>query len=176
MAEIDARPLIDKQGNQFFPYTDISCVNGLPDNLEDLDSNDVLIDISDIKNQLANLPPFPTITDTGWKNISLSSGITEYSSTWTPKYRLITINGVSFLSLKGAVKGLTGATTIGTLPNDVTPKIISTLPYVQTMSAINNTPQFNKLSVQTNGNILLEYSTTSISSNQWLPIGTTLML
>ena len=55
MAEIDARPLIDSRGNQYFPLTDISCVNGLPDNLEDLNDNDVVGDISNIQIRLNNI-------------------------------------------------------------------------------------------------------------------------
>lgn len=55
MAEINTRTLLDKQGNPYFPLTDISCVNGLPDNLEDFADSDILGDISNIQNRLDNI-------------------------------------------------------------------------------------------------------------------------
>lgn len=174
-----------KTGENVYVVSHVDYVDGMPDDFSDYDLGDIQDNVSTINNNLGSVQSqinnlqsqiSSMVKDTGWQNITLNSGITAYSTSWTPQYRFLTINGVSFLSLKGAVKGLTGATTIGTLPSDVTSKIINTLPYVQTMSAINNTPQFNKLSVQSNGNVILEYSTTSLTNSQWIPIGTTLML
>lgn len=172
-------------GKPFYVQAHIDGLDGMPDDFADYDLGDIQDNVSTINDNLGSVQSqinnlqsqiSSMVTDTGWQNITLNSGITSYSTSWTPQYRFITINGVSFLSLKGAVKGLTGAATIGALPSDVASKISNTLPYVQTMSAINNTPQFNKLSVQTNGNIILEFSTTSLTNSQWIPIGTTLML
>lgn len=174
MAEIDARPLIDKEGNQFFPYTDVECVNGLPDNLEALDSNDLLGDIIDIKNQLATMP---TVTDTRWQNILLNSGITAYSSNETPMARLITVGGVSFLSLKGAVKGLKATGTMGALPESIATQLTGNRPFVQNSSVVSGVANFARWRVQASGNIDLERATQStIDVAHWFPIDITIMI
>jgi hypothetical protein len=174
MAEIDARPLVDKEGNQFFPYTDITCVNGLPDNLEALDSNDILGDIIDIKNQLATMP---TVYDTWWQNITLNSGVTAFSSSETPMARLMTVGGVSFLSLKGAVKGLKATGTVGALPSNITNQLTGNRPFVQNSSVVSGNANFARWRVQSSGNIVLESTTQStIDATHWFPIDITIMI
>ncbi|NQD98946.1 hypothetical protein [Staphylococcus xylosus] len=179
MAVIDARPLIDKEGNQFFPFTDVSCVNGLPDNIGELNSNDVIEDLSSIKIQIANLQSAieNTVHDTDWQNIILNEGIIPYSLNETPKARLISVSGVSFLSLKGAVKGLTTTGTIGHLPESLNVVLSENRPFVQNSSVISNTPNFARWRVQTTGNLDLERATQStISASNWFPINTTIMI
>lgn len=179
MAVIDARPLIDKEGNQFYPVTDVSCVNGLPDNIEELNSTDVIEDLSSVKIQIANLQSAieNTVHDTDWQNIVLNNGITAYSTNETPKARLISVSGVSFLSLKGAVKGLTATGTIGYLPESLNVVLSESRPFVQNSSVISGTPNFARWRVQTTGSIDLERATQStIATSNWFPINTTIMI
>lgn len=179
MAVIDARPLIDKEGNQFYPVTDVSCVNGLPDNIEELNSTDVIEDLSSVKIQIANLQSTieNTVHVTDWQNIVLNNGITAYSTNETPKARLISVSGVSFLSLKGAVKGLTATGTIGHLPESLNVVLSESRPFVQNSSVISNTPNFARWRVQTTGNLDLERATQStISASNWFPIDTTITI
>lgn len=174
-----------KTGENVYVQTDISAVDGMPDDFSDYDLGDIQDNVSSlndnlgsVQSQINNLQSQISnmVTDTGWQNITLNTGITAYSTSWTPQYRFITINGVSFLSLKGAVKGLTGAATIGTLPSSVVNKITDIRPFIQSMSNTNGTPNFNRWSVQPNGNINLEYSTTTITNTQWISFDITIML
>ncbi len=179
MAVIDARPLIDKEGNQYFPFTDVSCVNGLPDNIEELNSTDVIEDLSSIKIQIANLQSAieNTVHDTGWQDIVLNNGITPYSANETPKAKVISVSGVSFLSLKGALKGLTAIGTIGYLPKSLNVVLSESRPFVQNSSIISGTPNFARWRVQTTGNIDLERATQStITASNWFPIDTIIMI
>lgn len=106
-----------KTGENVYVVSHVDYVDGMPDDFENYDLDGLQDNVSTIndnlgtvQSQLNNLQSQISnmVTDTGWQNINLNSGITAYSTNWTPKYRFITINGVSFLSLKGAVKGLTG--------------------------------------------------------------------
>lgn len=174
-----------KTGENVYVVSHVDYVDGMPDDFSDYDLGDIQDNVSTINDNLGSVQSqinnlqsqiSNMVKDTGWQNITLNSGITSYSTSWTPQYRLITINGVSFLSLKGAVKGLTGATTIGTLPSNVVNKITDIRQFVESMSVTSSTPNFNRWRIQTNGNIDLEYSTTTISNTQWLSIDTTIML
>lgn len=184
--EIDVRFLEDREGNKFYPIANAKYVEGLPDEIEDItvikdEVSGTKKHIDDIESQIKNLQSvvenMPTVTDTDWQNITLNSGITEYSTKETPKARLVSVNGVSFLSLKGAVKGLKGLTTIGTLPTSIVDYIIEDKPFVQNTSKTNSTTNFARWRIQTNGDIVLEGATQStIENTHWFPIGTTVTL
>ncbi|MBF7019206.1 hypothetical protein ISO99_04705 [Staphylococcus sp. 18_1_E_LY] len=174
-----------KTGENVYVVSHVDYVDGMPDDFEDYDLDGLQDNVSTINDNLGSVQSqinnlqsqiSSMVKDTGWQNITLNSGITSYSTSWTPQYRFITINGVSFLSLKGAVKGLTGAATIGTLPSNVVNKITDIRPFIQSMSNTNGTPNFNRWSVQPNGNINLEYSTTTITNTQWISFDITIML
>ncbi|ASZ78265.1 tail fibers protein [Staphylococcus phage SA4] len=50
-----------------------------------------------------------TVNDTGWENIKLESGIIASNSSVSypaPQYRILTINGVKTIQLKGVLKGI----------------------------------------------------------------------
>lgn len=188
MAEINARQLLDAKGEVYFPFTHATCVEGIPDDISDFDIGTVKEDVSNVQTDVSNIQSqiyslqsaigkIPTVTDTDWQNITLNSGITEYSTKETPKARLVSVNGVSFLSLKGAVKGLKGLTTIGTLPTSIVDYIIEDKPFVQNTSKTNSTTNFARWRIQTNGDIVLEGATQStIENTHWFPIGTTVTL
>ncbi|AVQ35803.1 hypothetical protein [Staphylococcus kloosii] len=175
-----------RTGENFYVQTDISAVDGMPDDFADYDLGDIQDNVSTINNSLGTVQSQinslqsqinSLVTDTGWQNIKLNNGITAYSSSETPKARLISVNGVSFLSLKGALKGLTATGTIGTLPTTMTAYVSDSRGFVQNTTKVSNTLNFARWRVQTNGNIDLEGATQStIDSTHWFPIGTTLML
>ena len=187
MAEINARQLLDANGEVYFPFTHATCVEGIPDDITDFDVGTVKEDVSNVQTDVSTLQSqisslqsavanMPTVSDTGWITITLKDGVIEYSSTWTPKARLLTINGISFLSIRGAVKGVSSNGTIATLPTNIASMISDIRQFVQAMSVTSGTPNFNRWRIQTNGNIDLEYSTTNITTTQWVSIDTTLML
>lgn len=172
-------------GENVYVVSHVDYVDGMPDDFENYDLEGLQDNVSTLNNglgsvqsQINNLQSQISnmVTDTGWQNITLNTGITAYSTSWTPQYRFITINGVSFISLKGAVKGLTGAATIGTLPSSIVSKLSSVRQFVQSMTVTSSTPNFNRWRINTDGTIALEYSTTSITNTQWISIDATIML
>lgn len=175
-----------KTGENVYVVSHVDYVDGIPDDFSDYDLGDIQDNVSTINDNLGSVQSQINnlqsqinglVTDTGWQNIKLNSGITAYSSSETPKARLISVNGVSFLSLKGAVKGLTATGTIGTLPTNITAYVTDAKPFVQNTSKISGTTNYARWRVQTNGNVDLEGATQStIDSAHWFPIGTTLML
>lgn len=175
-----------KTGENVYVVSHVDYVDGMPDDFENYDLDGLQDNVSTIndslgsvQSQINNLQSQITnmVKDTGWQNITLNSGITAYSTSETPKARLLSVNGVSFIALKGSVKGLTGATTIGTLPNAISSYLTDTRTFVQNTTKVSNTNNFARWRVQANGNIDMEGATqTTIDSAHWFPIGTTLML
>ncbi|KTW16697.1 hypothetical protein [Staphylococcus warneri] len=175
-----------KTGENVYVVSHVNYVDGMPDDFENYDLESLQDNVSSIKNDLGSVQNQINtvqslinniVTDTGWLDINLKNGITAYSSSEAPKARLISIKGVSFLSLKGAVKGLKATVTIGTLPDIIKTNITNTQPFVQNSTKVSNTLNFSRWRVQTNGNIDLEGTTqTTIDTNHWFPINTTLML
>ncbi|MCD8825436.1 hypothetical protein [Staphylococcus gallinarum] len=178
----------DDNDVNFYPLVHVEGIQGWPDNLSDLDIDSLKEELSGVNSQMVGIQSqiknlqsvvenMPTVTGTDWQDITLNSGITEYSIEETPKARLVSVNGVSFLSLKGAVKGLKGSTTIGTLPANMINNIVDARPFVQNTSKTSGTTNFARWRIQTNGDIVLEGATQStIESTHWFPIGTTVTL
>ena len=188
MAEINARQLLDANGEVYFPFTHATCVEGIPDDITDFDVGTVKEDVTNVQTDVSTLQSqisilqsavanMPTVSDTGWINIRLATNVQAYSTTQTPKARMVTINnGVKFLSVRGAVKNVTAGQTIGTLPSTMISSVAVAIDYAQSMHATNGFANFNRWTVLTTGEIKLQYSTTTITSTQWVPIDTTLML
>ncbi|MGK8515391.1 hypothetical protein [Staphylococcus arlettae] len=188
MAEINARQLLDANGEVYFPFTHATCVEGIPDDITDFDVGtvkedvtNVQTDVSTLQSQLKNLQSaiynMPTVSDTGWINIPLATNVQAYSTTQTPKARMVTINNsIRFLSVRGAVQNVTAGQVIGTLPTSMANSVSVAVDYAQSMHATNGFANFNRWTVLTTGEIKLQYSTTTITSTQWVPIDTTLML
>ena len=188
MAETNARQLLDANGEVYFPFTHVTCVEGIPDDITDFDVgtvkedvSNVQTDVSTLQSQISNLQSavanMPTVTDTGWVNIPLSSTAQPYNTAQTPKARMITIkNNIKFLSLRGAIKDVSAGEVIGVLPSSMLGSVTGSTEFVQSMHATNDVPNFNRWTLLNTGEIKLQYSTTTITSTQWVPIDTTLML
>lgn len=175
----DVRFLKDKEGSIYYPVAHRDYIEDLviPDNLENLDKieSDVgsaKLDISNLKSAINNL-----VKDTGWINIPLSSTVQAYSTAQSPKARMITIkNNIKFLSIRGAVKDVSAGEIIGSLPVSMLSSITESTEFVQSMHATDGFSNFNRWTLLTTGEIKLQYSTTTITSTQWVSIDTTLML
>lgn len=189
MAEINARQLLDANGEIYFPFTHVTCVEGMPEDIADFDLgtvqqdvSNVQTDVGNIQSQISNLQTaiasMPTVTDTGWQNITLLNNIIPYDSTGTPKVRLFSVNGVYFLSLKGAVKGLTSNNVeIGRIPSTMVFAIKENKAFAQTMSVSNSLAQFTRMRIDTNGTLKIERATVdTVTSGLWFPIDITIML
>lgn len=182
--EVNARQLLDEKGEVYFPFTDVSCVSGIPDDIADLDLDNVLNvqdDVNSLQSQIRNLQNSINnlVYDTGFINIPLASGVNAYSSTQTPQVRLVSVNGVNFLTLRGAVSGVTNRqdTTIGTLSSTFSSKINTSLSYVQNNSVVSGEPNYSRMRINTNGTIVIERtSIASPTSSQWFPIDCTFMI
>lgn len=181
MAEINARQLLDANGEVYFPFTHATCVEGIPEDIADFDVGTVKEDVSNLQSQISNLQSsianMPTVSDTGWINIPLATNVQAYNTAQTPKARMITIkNNIKFLSIRGAVKNVTAGQTIGTLPSTMISSVAVAIDYAQSMHATNGFANFNRWTILTTGEIRLQHSTTTITSTQWVPIDITLML
>ncbi|WP_436879312.1 hypothetical protein [Staphylococcus arlettae] len=188
MAEINARKLLDANGEVYFPFTHVTCVEGIPDDITDFDVgavkedvSNVQTDVSTLQSQISSLQSavanMPTVTDTGWVNIPLSSTAQPYNTAQTPKARMITIkNNIKFLSLRGAIKDVSAGEIIGSLPSPMLSSVTESTEFVQSMHATNGFSNFNRWTLLTTGEIKLQYSTTTITSTQWVPVDTTIML
>lgn len=176
MAEINGRKLLDKNGEVYYPITNILFVEGMPENIADLDTEE----ISNLGNKVATLENMinSLVNDTGWQEITPLNGTTAFSTAETPKARLVTVNGVSFLSLKGAFKGLTSVSMeLGLLPANIGKAVVETRAYAQTMSVSGGIAHFTRMRVVAGGTIKIERTTLeTITENHWFPIETTIML
>ena len=117
-----------------------------------------------------------TDIDSGWLDITLSGNVQAYSNGTKPQYRKIG----SVVYLRGAVKNITADnTTIGILPTGYRPTDISH-QYVQLTSNENNSPNFSRLKVGTDGAIIMEGISTGITatynSTDWFPINTSFIM
>lgn len=190
MAEVNARQLLDSKGEVYFPFTHVTCVEGIPEDIADFDVGTVQQDVSNVQTDVSQLQSqirslqdvianIPTVTDTGWINIPLSSGIEAYNSTQVPQARLVSVNGVNFLTIRGSVKGITARQdiTIGALSNTFSSKITSSLSVTQNTSVVSGEPNYSRIRINTNGTIVIERtSIASPTSGQWYPIDCTFML
>ncbi|WP_058625765.1 hypothetical protein [Staphylococcus xylosus] len=181
MAEVNARQLLDSEGQVYFPFTHVTCVEGIPEDIADFDIGTVQQDVDDIQSQINNLQSLVNsmVTDTGWINIPLSSGIEAYSSAQVPQARLVTVKGINFLTIRGSVKGVTARqdVTAGTLSSTFSSKITSALSFIQNTSVVSGEPNYSRIRINTNGTIVIERtSIASPTSGQWYPLDCTFMI
>ncbi|MBV5191006.1 BppU family phage baseplate upper protein [Staphylococcus chromogenes] len=123
----------------------------------------------------------PVKSDTGWLDFTLINGVKEYSTSYTPKYRLINIDGVNILALKGAVKGITTSPiTIANLPSNISSLIVSDFPFTQnTSTKSGGIASFARWAVGASGAVeLFRTSTgnTTLTDSDFFPINTTIIL
>lgn len=123
----------------------------------------------------------PVKSDTGWLDFTLINGVKEYGTSYTPKYRLINLDGVNILALKGAVKGITTSPiTIANLPSNISSLVTTDTPFVQnTSTKSGGVASFARWTVGASGAVeLFRTSTgnTTLTENDFFPITTTLIL
>lgn len=196
MAEVNIRYVTDERDNIYYPMTHMDAIEGFDmsafeDITEIRDVADTALgevsnvsdeisslrsSISSLQNAVANIP---SVYDTGWQNISLASGVESYGSGNTPQARMMVINEVAYLSLRGAVKGVTtsSGTTVGTIPSSMTSKINSSLYYVQNTTTVSSKLNYTRMMLSTSGVLTIQGSTIeSPTATQWYPIHQTFML
>ena len=111
------------------------------------------------------------ITDTGWKDLTLSEGYTNYSD--TPQYRITSVNGIQMIDLRGSVKGIkeNKSQTISKLP--LSEDLTNPHYFVQNASKKSGSITFVRWTVQRNGEIVFEGSTVStLNGSEWFPMNT----
>lgn len=123
----------------------------------------------------------PVKSDTGWLDFTLINGVKEYSTSYTPKYRLINLDGVNILALKGAVKGITTSPiTIANLPTNISSLVTTDTPFVQnTSTKSGGVASFARWTVGASGAVeLFRTSTgnTTLTENDFFPITATFIL
>lgn len=173
--EINARQLLDKDGVLYYPYTDVSCVSGIPDNIAEFDSVSIANDVQQLQDIIAAIPTFGS---TGWMNISLLNGTSSFDSETTPQVQLMTIGDVRFMSVRGSFKGLTSDNqAIGQIPSALRWAITKNVYFSQAISTEDNKAQFATMKLDVNGVISIEESTRStITTGTWLTCDWTFML
>lgn len=192
MSEINIRYVTDEKDVIYYPVTHMDAVEGLDlSEMEDLteiktslenvtnQSNDSSDNIVVLKNQISTLENTISsmVSDTGWVNIELKSGITPNTSGDTPQARLMSINNIYILSIKGTVKGATGNMVLGNIPSSMIFPIKKPVSFAQATTLVSNTANFASFKIRTNGEIYLEGSTINpISNTHWFSIDTTVML
>ena len=121
-----------------------------------------------------------SVVDTGWQNLTLSNGVTAYSSSNVPKYRLINDRGILELSLMGVVKNIKSTkTVIATLPTNVVLQLNRDVPFIQNSSAKNSLATTARWVIKKDGTIALEFvsfPSSDMSETDWYPIDITIRL
>ncbi|MCO4330981.1 BppU family phage baseplate upper protein [Staphylococcus hyicus] len=122
----------------------------------------------------------PVKSDTGWLNFSLINGVKGYSTSYTPKYRLITIDDVNILTFKGACRGITKTnTTIAQLPSNIASYISDVFPFNQIGSSKGGVASNIRWGINTSGGVVMEstsYAASSMSENDFYPINCVMVL
>lgn len=117
------------------------------------------------------------VDSTGWQDISLRNGVTPRSA--KPQYKIVKDKDYTLISLQGAVSINAGASDIiiGTVPvNGILP---DNYGYVQNTSIKNGKPQFTRMALRKNNDLVMERSTVSEedgTETDWVPINLTIML
>ena len=173
--QVNARELLDENGEVYYPYTDISCVSGVPDDIAAFDIGQVEQDVANLQ---AIIDLIPVFDSTSWMTISLASGVTSFDSQTTPQIRLMTIGDVRLMSVRGSFKGLSSDNQIvGTIPSSIRWAVTKNVYFSQSMSTENGKAQFAAMKLDINGNISIEESTRSaVTSGTWLTCDWTFML
>lgn len=171
--EVTGRELRDKNGEVFYPYTDISFVSGIPDELADIS-----VVQNDIQNLQEIINSIPVFGSSGWMNISFLNGTSSFDSATTPQVQLMTIGDVRFMSVRGSFKGLTSDNqTIGQIPSSLRWAITKNVYFSQAMTTESGKAQFAAMKLDINGVISIEESTrTDITTGTWLTCDWTFML
>ena len=193
MPEINIRYVTDDKDNAYYPITHMDAVEGL-DLLEFEDMSNIKEEISNVSNQSSNTSAQVTnlqnqlntlistvnglVQDSGWQDIELLNGAIPYASNSVPKAKLVSVNGVFFLSLKGAIKGITETNIdIAKIPLSMSALVKETKPFAQTMSVSGGIAQFTRMSLKTDGVIKIDGATLStVTEGFWFPIDVTIML
>lgn len=122
----------------------------------------------------------PVKSDTGWLDFTLINGVKEYSTSYTPKYRLINLDGVNILALKGAVKGITTSPiTIANLPTNISSLVTTDALFAQSTSTKSGVASFARWAVDASGAIILfrtSTGNTTLTENDFFPITATFIL
>lgn len=122
----------------------------------------------------------PVKSDTGWLDFTLINGVKEYSTSYTPKYRLINLDGVNILALKGAVKGITTSPiTIANLPGNISSLVTTDSLFAQSTSTKSGVASFARWAVDASGAIILfrtSTGNTTLTENDFFPITATFIL
>ena len=193
MPEINIRYVTDDKDNAYYPITHIDAVEGfdllefedMTNIREDLDnvwdqSSNTSEQVTNLQNQLNTLTSTINglVQDSGWQNIELLNGAIPYASNSVPKARLVSVNGVFFLSLKGAIKGITETNIdIAKIPLSMSTLVKETKPFAQNMSVSGDIAQFTRMSLKTDGVLKIDRATSNtITGSTGFPIDTTIML
>lgn len=195
MAEVNIRYVTDERDSIYYPITHMDAIEGFDmsafeDITEIRDVADTALgevsnvsdeisslrsSISSLQNAVANIA---SVTDTGWQNLTLLNNTVEYNNNSTPKARLVTVNGIKFLSITGNLKGLTSNNMeLARIPANMTYAITNEKFYTQNMSVSGGTAQFTRMKIDTAGVIKIERATLSnITDSQWFALDVTFML
>lgn len=113
----------------------------------------------------------PLHYDTGWKNLSLASGITVHNADRPVQYRRIN----NTVYIRGGIKGIKAdSTLIATLPSGYRPQYA--FYFVQNMSYTKGTPQsyanFARFVIKTDGSLIMQYTSDSFEHDaaNWFDI------
>lgn len=193
MTEINIRYVTDKKDNEYYPITHMDAIEGfdisqfedMADMKEDLEniwdqSNDTSGQLSSLQSKVSSIESSINnmIRDTGWMNVQFLNNTTEYSLSEVPKARLVSFNGVNFISLKGAFKGLTSNNMdIGKIPNEISSVLERNISFAQNMSVSGENAHFTRMKLSSDGIIKIEGATLStVLENQWFPVDATIMI
>lgn len=193
MTEINIRYVTDDRDNKYYPITHMDAIEGFDiSNFEDMDdikedlenvwnqSNDTSGQLSSLQSKLSSIESSINnmIRDTGWMKVQFLNNTTEYNSSESPQARLVSFNGVNFISLKGAFKGLTSNNMdIGKIPNEISSVLKRSIPFAQNMSDSGENAHFTRMKLSSDGIIKIERATlNTVSKNQWFPVDATIMI
>ena len=193
MAEVNIRYVTDERDNIYYPITHMDAIEGFDiSNFEDMDdikedlenvwnqSNDTSGQLSSLQSKISSLESSISnmIRDTGWMNVQFLNNTTAYSSSETPQARLVSFNGVNFISLRGSFKGLTSNNMdIGKIPNEISSVLKRSVPFAQNMSVSGGTAHFTRMRLSSDGIIKIEKATLSaVTEAQWFPVDITIMI
>lgn len=117
------------------------------------------------------------VDSTGWQDISLRNGVTPRSA--KPQYKIVKDKDYTLVALQGAVSINAGTSDIiiGTVP--IGGILQDNYNFVQNTSIKNGKPQFTRMGLRKNNDLVMERSTVSEedgTETDWVPINLTIML
>lgn len=122
-------------------------------------------DVALLQEQVAALQV--ATADSGWQNLTLSGGASAYADSQIPQYRKIG----KIVFLRGAVKNISGACTIGILPIGCRPE--TTFSFIQNTSIRTGSFAMNaRYTINSDGEIRLEFISdgAAYDTTKWFPI------